>query len=152
MAYQGPGDIKSGALGFWGMRALSAAKAATAPFACFDLYTSGGSFIQTINILSNGAVDYTTLSGLLSSNPGALCGKLYDQCVAANHLVAPSTATMPTVKLAPFTGSGALGTNQVALQFTNAAASVLKGGNLASQALPVSFAGFGKRTNTTVEG
>lgn len=96
VSFTGAGDIISGALAWWGLRAYNAAYATGSNPAIDIVKTSDGSALQTINILSTGALDTATISGL---GYGVSVTKLYDQTGNGNHLTQATLANMPVLTL-----------------------------------------------------
>lgn len=87
-AYTGPGDVVSSALAWWGLRAYNAAYA-TGSNPCIDVCDSTSVLANppttTINVLSNGNLDVTTIASLgYYPNVGLL--KIYDQTGNGWHL------------------------------------------------------------------
>jgi hypothetical protein len=143
MAYQGPGDLTSGAVAWMGTRAYNAAYA-TGSNPCMDIVDGSGANLTTINISSTGAVDYTTISNFISAHGSALCSKMYDQTGNGHHLTQGTNAARPSVVVSP-TG---LGSNQVALQLTTA--QFMPGtGNIPTQSLPITMTAMLYRTGNT---
>jgi hypothetical protein len=94
-AYTGPGDVVSGVLAWWGLRAYSAAKAAALTPLIDIVKASDGSAPMTINSLSNGNLDVATIAGL---GYAVKVSKIYDQ-VGTNHLEQATLAIMPDLTL-----------------------------------------------------
>lgn len=96
VAYQGPGDIVTGAQAWWGLRAYNAAYATGSNPAIDIVKTSDGSASQTINILSDGTLDVATIAAL---GYGVSVSKIWDQSGRNQHLVQATLAKMPTLTL-----------------------------------------------------
>lgn len=140
-SYAGPGDVKSGASAWWGLRAYSAA---TAGNRAANICNSGDANCADINTLANGNFDVTTAQGspLNCGGTGGTCTVkiLYDQSganscsSAACDLSQPTAATRPVLtfsclgSLPCMTGSTATGamqtggTSSIAQPFTITAA------------------------------
>ena len=97
-AYTGPGDIKAGALGWWGLRAYSAAQCTGSVAAIQVVKASDGSSPLDINILANGKLDVATISAL---GYAVKVNKIYDQSGNGRHLQAMNAAYVPTTAAAP---------------------------------------------------
>lgn len=95
--YQGPGDIVSGATA-WGSsaRAYTAAYAASSG-ALMDIVDSSGANQTTINVLTTGFCDTTTLAAWVVAHGTASVKKLYDQTGNGNHWTQATVAFMPTI-------------------------------------------------------
>src|SRR5262249_577175 len=74
-SYIGPGDVLTGALAWWGLRAYSAAKTGTK---AVRIIRASDSAQQDFNTLSTGALDMTSLNTFLTSTTGKVV-TLYDQ-------------------------------------------------------------------------
>ena len=97
-AYTGPGDIKAGALGWWGLRAYSAAQCTGSVAAIQVVKASDGSSPLDINILANGKLDVATISAL---GYAVKVNKIYDQSGNGRHLQAMNAAYVATTTVAP---------------------------------------------------
>ena len=84
-AYTGPGDIVSGAAGWWGLRAYNAAQAA-AGVAAVQLTDSTGSNNADIHLLSNGQLNTSDPFFSSFSAPYTI-GTLYDQSGNGKHII-----------------------------------------------------------------
>lgn len=93
VAYTGPGDIVSGALAWWGLRAYNAAYATGSNPAIDVVDTATGLISTTINIKTDGSLDQSTLLGLGYS---VAVKKIYDQ-VGTNHMSQATLADMPVL-------------------------------------------------------
>lgn len=95
--YVGPGDVVSGAVGWWGLRAYSLAKAGTA---AIRLRASGDDAQSDFNTLSNGNLDTASISSFKATHGGNLfVTKLYDQSGGTNDLVQATAANQPPFSL-----------------------------------------------------
>jgi len=95
-SYSGPGDVN--ALGnFWALRAYSNAYALRTA-AAIDIVDSGGANAATINVLTTGALDSSTLSSWITAHGTASVAKIYDQ-VSTKHLTQGTVANMPTINM-----------------------------------------------------
>ena len=110
VTYQGPGDIVSGAL-FWGSpaRAYSASFAAGGT-AVLNLVDQAGANPITVNILSTGFVDVTSITNWVAANSVSTIkvSQLYDQTGNARHATQATLANMPTLTLSAINGLPAL--------------------------------------------
>jgi hypothetical protein len=105
-SYTGPGDLVSGATGWW-----SCARAYTAAFAAggtaiMDLVDQAGANPVTINILSTGFVDIPAISAWVTANSVTTIRvtKLYDQTGNAFHATNATLTTMPALTLTALNG------------------------------------------------
>lgn len=100
-AYTGPGDVASGALGWWGLRAYNAAYA-TGSNPAIDLVDQAGANPITINILANGKLDVASISTWVTAHTVTTIkvAKLYDQTNNGRPLLQATLANMPTLNLA----------------------------------------------------
>lgn len=89
-AFQGAGDVVSGAVAWWGLRAYNAAYA-TGSNPALDLTDNVGT-TTTINILSTGFLDTATAAPLVATRR---VSKLYDQTGNGRHQIQATFATMP---------------------------------------------------------
>ena len=88
--YVGVGDIVSGGLAWYGLRAYSAAKGRRAAVPLMDIQPAGGGAATTINCNTAGGILYASIPA------GSICSKLYDQ-IGTRHLVQATVAAMPAV-------------------------------------------------------
>lgn len=105
--YTGVGDIASGWLAWFGMRAYNAAYA-TGSHAAMDIVDQAGANTLTVNILSTGALDVASISAWVTAHTVTtiLVTKLYDQTGNGFHLTQATVGAMPTLLLAQTIGSG----------------------------------------------
>lgn len=112
-AYTGPGDIVSGASGWWGLRAYNAAYATGSNSAAIVCDAATFLVCSTINILSNGKFDTATASGSAACATACVVKSLTDQTGNSNTATCASAAVCPTLTF------NCLGTNPC-LTFTAA--------------------------------
>lgn len=93
--YIGPGDIVGSALGWWGLRAYSAAKAGTA---AIRLIRASDSAQQDFNTLTNGDLDVASITSFLTSTTGKVV-TLYDQTGGGLDLTQGTDAARPALAL-----------------------------------------------------
>jgi hypothetical protein len=142
-SYIGPGDVVSGAIGWYSpARAYSAAFAAGGT-AIMDLVDQAGANPVTINILATGYADLTAISNWVAANSVSTIRvtKLYDQTGTGNHVTNVTLAQMPALVLNSFNSLPGLVT-------TSARGDRLLSGNI-TQAQPISFSTVAKRTSGT---
>lgn len=94
--YVGPGDIFSGAIGWWGLRGYSAAYS-TGLNPAIRVVDSGGANAQDILVLSNGALDVATLTSWIGTHGTASVTTIYDQTATGRNLTQATVANMPTI-------------------------------------------------------
>jgi hypothetical protein len=139
LPYVGPGDLVSGAIGFYSTaRAYSAAFAASKG-AMMDIVDSAGINLATIRVLKSGYVDLATLNAWIAVHGTASISQLYDQTGNGNHQVQATVANMPTI------GLNALGKLPGAVFVTANAQRLLSSGTI-TQAQPISFATVAQKT------
>lgn len=80
-AYTGPGDVVSGALGFWGLRAYNAAAIGAN---AIRIIRASDSAEQDFVTLANGSLDVASIATFLTATTGQV-KKLYDQTGNAKH-------------------------------------------------------------------
>lgn len=85
-SYSGPGNIASGAIAWWGLRAYNVAYA-TGSDPAADILRASDSATTTINILSNGNFDTATAVSFCASTTCTVT-KLYDQTGNGNNTTA----------------------------------------------------------------
>jgi hypothetical protein len=134
--YQGPGDIASGAIGFY-----SAARAYSAAFAAgrgpiMDITDSSGANAATIHVLPTGFVDLTTLNAWINLHGTAKVNKLYDQTGSGNHVSSATSSEWPAIALNQLNGLPGM-------IWTVAVTSLLS--STVTIAQPISFAAVAKR-------
>jgi hypothetical protein len=98
--FVGPGDVVSGATGWWGLRGYSAAYS-TGSNPGVDLVDQAGANPITINILANGKLDVASISTWVAAHTVTTIKvtKLYDQTGSGHHLTQATLATMPVLTL-----------------------------------------------------
>lgn len=141
-AYQGPGDIVSGALAFWSCRAYSLAKAGTK---AYRIVRASDSAQTDINSLANGLCDVPTPTAFCASTTCKVV-TYYDQTGAlacagstACDLTQATSANQPALTISALSGSPCAtdsGVTGIALS----TAAVL------AQAQPFTLTGIGERT------
>lgn len=142
-AFQGIGDVSSGAIGFYSAaRAYSAAFAAGGT-AIMDLQDQAGANPITINILTTGFADIASINAWVTAHTVTTIkvAKLYDQTGNGNHVTQATLANMPTLTLSAL--NGLPGVTSVA-----GGSIALLSGNI-TQGQPISFATVGKLTTTS---
>jgi hypothetical protein len=134
MAYVGPGDVVSGAVAWYGLRAYSLAQIGSN---VLDVRANDGT-TNTFVSLASGALDVASISSFLLTHgsPGTI-SKLYDQTGNANHLVQATVAKQPTLTLS--------GLGTLPVMTFNGTNSELDLASF-SQALPFSLSGVFTRT------
>jgi hypothetical protein len=91
--YVGPGDVVSGAKGWWGLRAYSRATAGTK---AINLRASGNNATSDFNTLTNGNLDLASINSFLMANGGSLfVTKLYDQSGGGLDMAQATAANQP---------------------------------------------------------
>lgn len=144
VAYAGPGDVISGALGYYSAaRAYTAAFAATGA-AIMDIVDNAGANPATINILTTGFVDLATLNAWIALHGTASVTKLYDQTGSGNHITNVTLAQMPTINVSALA-------SLPGLVFSSAAGSRLLSANI-TQAQSISLSVVAMKTATTSAG
>lgn len=148
--YTGPGDVVSGAVAWWGLRAYSTAAAgAKAANICNSLDAA----CADINSLSNGNFDTTTAQGspLNCGSTGGVCTvkTLYDQTGAnkCNSNTSPCDLTQSTIALRPvltFSCSGSLPCMTWTITQTIKSAT-----GISAAAQPISISAVSERTGST---
>ncbi len=94
-AYAGPGDVLSGAIGYWGMRAYNAAYIGGNAIQLVD--GSGLSFTN-ITTVAGGGLDETAIQTFLTNHGGTgYVDILYDQ-IGTKHLIQGAVSKMPTIQ------------------------------------------------------
>lgn len=137
-SYSGPGDIVSGAVGFW-----SPARAYNAAFAAglgpiVDLTdTSTGTNNFTAHILSTGFVDVSSITAHYGATAISV-SKLYDQTGNGNDVTQATLASMPSLSLSSLNSLPGLSLN---------GSQVLAGTTAMSGTTTGTFSGVGKRTS-----
>ena len=94
LGYTGPGNIVTGATGFWGLRGYNAAYA-TGSNPGIDIRNAADTTTTTLNILSDGSLDVASVPG--TGGPFRV-SKVYDQ-IGTNHFVQTDHAVRPTLLL-----------------------------------------------------
>lgn len=151
-AYQGPGDIVTGASA-WGScaRVYNAAGASTATSLCDLVAVTGGAAVCTLRGTSTGFVDLaasycagTTPSAACTAASGGSCKvtKIYDQSGSGNHWTQATLASMPGLTFSALNGLPGIncsgGTNALLVTAGNVTASQ-----------PFTFSIVAKATNST---
>jgi hypothetical protein len=98
-AYEGPGDVQSGATHFWGVYAYNAAYA-TGSNPCIDITDQANANALTVNILSTGFVDVAAISAWVTANSVTTIkvSKVYDQ-IGSAHLEQATAADRPVLEM-----------------------------------------------------
>jgi hypothetical protein len=145
-SYTGPGDLVSGATGWW-----SCARAYSAAFAAggtpiMDLVDQAGANSIAINILSTGFVDLAAISNWVTAHTVTTIRvtKLYDQTGNGLHATNATLTTMPALTLSALNGLPVMTLTAARGDRLNTATT--------TQAQPFSFSGVAQRTaNFTTE-
>jgi hypothetical protein len=137
--YTGPGDIVSGAIAWWGLRAYNAAYATGSNPAIDVCDHSTGLTCSTINILSNGNLDVATAAAAPACSVQCDITKWYDQTGNANHVT--QTLSLNRTVFLTFSCLGALpcGTSNVT------GASYISAGSVVA-ASPITMSSVSNRT------
>lgn len=108
-AYTGPGDIQASALAWGGLRGYSAAYS-TGSNPAVDLVDQAGANTITINVLSNGKLDTSSITTWVAAHSVTTIkiSKLYDQSGHGLHFTQATLATMPTLALSVIGSSPAM--------------------------------------------
>src|SRR5262245_54633133 len=93
--YNGPGDIVSGAMMWWGLRAYSSATRGTN---CCRIRRASDNAEQDFTTLQNGNVDRSAISTFLTSTTGFFT-KLYDQSGNSRDLIQATAGSQLAVNL-----------------------------------------------------
>lgn len=93
--YTGPGDVVGSALGWWGMRAYSAA---TVGSKCVRVVRASDSAQQDINSLSDGTLDVSSLTSFLTATTGKVV-TLYDQTLNGLDVTQATNGNRPDITL-----------------------------------------------------
>lgn len=96
-AYQGPGDVVSGATAYWGLRAYNVAYATGSNSAAVVCDSATFLVCTTINILANGSFDKATASGSSSCVSTCVVKSLTDQTGNGNTMSCFSASVCPTL-------------------------------------------------------
>lgn len=140
-SYIGPGDVVSGAVAWWGLRAYSAAKTGTK---IANVCNSGDANCADINSLSNGNFDVTTAQGspLNCGGAGGTCTikTLYDQSGNTNCSAAACDVTNATAANRPTLVFNCINTSLPCMNFVRASSQVLtNSAGISSQTQPNTF-------------
>lgn len=137
-AYQGPGDVASGAAAWWGFRAYNVAYATGSnPAAIIDRLSDHTT--QTINILNTGYFDAASAATFCAATT-CVVNQLYDQTGNGNHLVWLGEGTAPAVT------SSALNTFSCATFTASSNDELLTSGNF-TRGQPLTAVYSAKRSN-----
>lgn len=146
VSFQGPGDISSGAIGFWSCgRAYNAAYATGLNAACDVVDTATGLTTCTLHFLSTGYVNTTECNATACATACSVT-KMYDQTGTGNHVVQATLANMPALTFSAQNGLPCpAGTGSAATRLATA-------GNI-TQAAPFTMTAVTERTgsNTTLQ-
>lgn len=101
-SYTGPGDIVSGATAWYGLRAYSAAVAATGTQKAVNIRASGDNATTDILILPTGKLDVATAAAFQTAHGGNLfVTAAYDQTWNSNDISQATAANQPQLNLSP---------------------------------------------------
>jgi hypothetical protein len=89
--YVGPGDVRPGAMGWWGLRAYSAAAIG---LNAVSVLRASDSTTQIFATIAGGGLDMVAIATFLSGTTGKV-SKLWDQTGNGWHLTQATTANMP---------------------------------------------------------
>lgn len=100
-SYQGPGDIVSGALAWYGLRAYSATYASPGTNPAIDIVDQSNANPLTVAILSTGALDVASIATWVTAHSVSTIKitKLYDQSGNSRNLIQSTLANMPVLVL-----------------------------------------------------
>ena len=142
ISYQGPGDVVTGAIGFWSCgRAYNSTYAASAGNLCDVVLTTGGAAACTIKAATNGQADlagsYCAGSTTLATACAAGCSisKMYDQTGTGHNAVQAALAVMPPLILNALNG----------LPCGGGGTGITMGTNSISQSSPYTFTFVGEQ-------
>jgi hypothetical protein len=127
-AYSGPGDIVSGTIGWWGLRAYSLAMAGTR---AINLRRDSDQAVSDFNTLANGKLDVASIIAFKGA-ANLFVAKLYDQSGNARDQVQATAANQPKFILNVI---GAL----PAMQFVHASSLWMQASPLAQTNQPVTW-------------
>lgn len=137
--YTGAGDIVTGAIAWWGLRAYSSAARGSN---CCRIRRLSDNAEQDFVTLATGAVDRASISAFLASTTGAFVA-FYDQSGGARDMTQATSANQAAVNLS---GIGSL----VTADFTSSSGHRY-GAPAFTQAQPFSYVAAAKSTNTGVQ-
>lgn len=148
-AYTGPGDVVSGAFGWWGLRAYNLAQVGTK---VANICNSGDANCADVNSLSNGDFDVATATGspLSCGGAGGTCTVkiLYDQTganacggSACDLNTSTSAATRPTLTF------NCIGTKPC-MTFNGSSQFLRSSGSVTAKAQPNTLSAVAQTTNT----
>lgn len=105
-AYQGPGDIVSGAIAWASPARAYSAAFASGGTAIMDLVDQAGANPVTINVLTTGFVNVAAITAWVTANSVSTIKvtKLYDQSGTGNHFTQAVLANMPPLLLSSLNG------------------------------------------------
>lgn len=135
-AYTGPGDLVSGATAWYGLRAYSAAVAATGTQKAINIRRASDQATTDILILPNGNLDVATATTFCNATSGFITA-WYDQSGNGNHAVQATPASQPQLVFSSIGGKPAV---------VFAGAQLLSGGSFTAFAAPVSMSAVVART------
>lgn len=135
--YVGPGDVVSGALGWWGLRAYSEATKETA---AVRIRRASDNAEQDFETLSDGTLDRASIQTFLASTTGVFV-TFYDQSGALRNLTQATAANQAAVNLS---GIGSL----ITADFNSSSPHRYNATSALSQAQPLTYSIAAKSTNT----
>jgi hypothetical protein len=152
-SYSGPGDVISGASGFFSCsRVYNLASATTSTSMCDLVAVTGGAAVCTLRGSSSGLVDLTAYCPGTTTPPAACAAasggsckvtKMYDQTGSGNPITNATLATMPTITFAAQNGLPSV-------NFLNANSTVLAtASQIPGLTQPFTVSWVGKKTATT---
>lgn len=136
VTYTGPGDIVSGSVVWWGLRAYNAAAVGTN---CVKLRESGGNTTQIFSTIAGGGLDLAAISTFKGAQ-NLFVDTLYDQSGAGLHASQATQANQPAFILS---GLGSL----PVIRFTGVTGCALITASASTHAQPNTFSAVAKRTS-----
>lgn len=136
--YSGPGDVVSGAIGWWGLRGYSNAYSTGSNPAIDVVDAATGLITTTVNILANGNLDNATI---LALGYAVKVKKIYDQTGNNMHVTQATLANMPALT------QNVIGTLP-GMTFSGSQ-SLTSGAWTSTTNEPYVFSGVGERTGNT---
>lgn len=134
VVYVGPGDVVSGAVGWWGLRAYNNAAIGTN---CCRVRRNSDNAEQNFATTTGGHIDKAALTSFLASTTGAFV-TLFDQSGGSRDVTMATAATQPVVNLS---GLGSRVTADFTAQRWDSSSSL-------TQSLPLTVSAVAKSTNT----
>jgi hypothetical protein len=139
--YQGPGNIVTSALGWWGLRGYSLAYSTGSNNAAQVCDTATGLTCSTIVILANGNFDSATASASLACAVACSVVTLYDQSGNAHNMTCSPIGVCPALA---FNCLGVL----PCMTFLGSSSQIMNTGALTSSAQQNTYSAVAQRTGT----